>query len=627
MSLDVSRINLRGTDESLTLAYDVRPAGRGGAADVSEPALPGQAAVLGEHLRRLFECAEHHDVPGSTLQGDFRITQKYKRTDTFIYDFQYRRVAVNPATLQVSANLIPQLSQPVRVGGPGITWFHDKRQPSPLDATKGWYTSVQEFLRVVEVRFAGELQPDGRHQLHLLLLGTKHMYTFARNTRVGFETPFGANPNVGSPSCVTNTRALQALRFRTCSKPTPAAIAVPLPERLYAGGATSHRGFGINDAGPRDLQTGFPVGGNAVFVNTLELRLPPPVLPIVGDSVNFVIFHDMGNVFAHVGDMFPSFGRFHQPDQETCCQGFERTRDLQLQLLLPCHRSGRAVQDAGRSDPRRLQLQPQSAGVSGHLRLQRQSSVRGQAGHFNFFFSIGQASDHETASHVFRPASRRPPSVRHGYAGHGLRFGAFRLRAEPGRGLSIRATAAHGCRPPADGSRRRGRERRPDLESDVDAEERFAAFKPLRPDATESRDKLIERLIDRDLILQQMKLQPQRRSRTRRLTRSWRRLKKDIPQCAAYHCETDAGWEKFCADQGFTVEEVRERWRIRMEVLRSSRSGSGWASGSRRRDRRVLQEEAAAAYEKDNVPPPAEANDLRPHPGDSAAAAGDGAAG
>ena len=45
-------------------------------------------------------------------------------------------------------------------------------------------------------------------------------------------------------------------------------------------------------------------------------------------------------------------------------------------------------------------------------------------------------------------------------------------------------------------------------------------------------------------------------------------LRKSIPKCAAYHCETDAGWEKFVADQGFTLEEVRERWRQRMEVLR-----------------------------------------------------------
>ena len=38
------------------------------------------------------------------------------------------------------------------------------------------------------------------------------------------------------------------------------AAEVPLPERFFAGGATSHRGFNENQAGPRDLLTGFPLG-------------------------------------------------------------------------------------------------------------------------------------------------------------------------------------------------------------------------------------------------------------------------------------------------------------------------------------------------------------------------------
>ncbi len=93
---------------------------------------------------------------------------------------------------------------------------------------------------------------------------------------------------------------------------------IPLPERLYAGGAQSHRGFAINQAGPRDEQTGFPIGGAGVFVNTLELRLPNPTLPYVGNSLGFVLFHDMGNVFNSVSDIGPSFLRFHQPDMATC---------------------------------------------------------------------------------------------------------------------------------------------------------------------------------------------------------------------------------------------------------------------------------------------------------------------
>ena len=114
-----------------------------------------------------------------------------------IYNFEFRRVAVNPATLQVSANLIPQLSQPVRVGGPGITWFHDTREPSPLDAARGSYTSVQEFF--ASSKFGSEAnfnRTDVTNSTYYAF--GKHKYVLARNTRLGFETTFGANPNVSS---------------------------------------------------------------------------------------------------------------------------------------------------------------------------------------------------------------------------------------------------------------------------------------------------------------------------------------------------------------------------------------------------------------------------------------------
>lgn len=147
------------------------------------------------------------------------------------------------------------------------------------------------------------------------------------------------------------------------------------------------------------------------------------------------------------------------------------------------------------------------------------------------------------------------------------------------------------------------------LESDVDAEERFAGFTPLRPDAAESRDKLIERLIDRDLILQQIKLQPQGSITDAQVDAELATLKKNIPQCASYHCETAAGWEKFCADHGFSVDEVRERWRTRMRVL-------NFIEQHFRMGIRITQAEIDAyyknkllpAYQKDHVPAPAEAS-------------------
>ena len=104
------------------------------------------------------------------------------------------------------------------------------------------------------------------------------------------------------------------------------------------------------------------------------------------------------------------------------------------------------------------------------------------------------------------------------------------------------------------------------LESDVDAERRFAAFQPFsEPQPT--RERLMDRLIDRTLILQQMALQPQTPIADEDVDAQLARLRKTIPKCAAYHCETDAGWKRFVEEQGFTVAEVLERWRRRMEVL------------------------------------------------------------
>ncbi len=146
------------------------------------------------------------------------------------------------------------------------------------------------------------------------------------------------------------------------------------------------------------------------------------------------------------------------------------------------------------------------------------------------------------------------------------------------------------------------------LESDVDAEERFAALQAFSEPKPFSRDQLIERLIDRDLILQQMNLQTEPPIADAQVDAQLATLRKTIPACAAYHCETDAGWEKFVADHGFTVEEVRKRWRVRMEVLR-------FIEERFRMGIRIDQTEIDAyykntmlpVYEKDKAPPPAEA--------------------
>lgn len=107
------------------------------------------------------------------------------------------------------------------------------------------------------------------------------------------------------------------------------------------------------------------------------------------------------------------------------------------------------------------------------------------------------------------------------------------------------------------------------LESDVDEEQRFEEIQPYRTvDSNHSREFTVRRLIDRMLILQQAEIEPETAVPDKELDAQLAALRKDIPACKQYHCETDAGWQKYVNDHGFTVEEFRVRWRERMELLK-----------------------------------------------------------
>ena len=68
---------------------------------------------------------------------------------------------------------------------------------------------------------------------------------------------------------------------------------VPLPQRFFAGGSTTLRGFGRNRAGPTDA-SGNPLGGEVLLIGNLELRFP------IRSNLGAVLFVDVGNVFADI---------------------------------------------------------------------------------------------------------------------------------------------------------------------------------------------------------------------------------------------------------------------------------------------------------------------------------------
>jgi parvulin-like peptidyl-prolyl isomerase len=134
------------------------------------------------------------------------------------------------------------------------------------------------------------------------------------------------------------------------------------------------------------------------------------------------------------------------------------------------------------------------------------------------------------------------------------------------------------------------------LESDVDEEQRFEEIQPYRnADGNHSRERTVRRLIDRALILQQAEIEPETAISDKELDAQLMTLRRDIPACKQYHCETDAGWKKYLGDHGFTVQNFREQWRQRMELLR-------FIEVRFRNGIRISDDEIKAYYEKTMLP-------------------------
>ncbi len=197
---------------------------------------------------------------GRRLEGAVQFSKRLSRANTLQTRFTYRRNTIH--NLAIAANDIPIYSQPVRVGVLSTTLIQDHRD-DPIDSHRGYYNSA-------DFGYASKAFASQSDYFRLL----------ARNStyhRVARDIVFARSTTLGA---LTNLRS-------------GGTAAIPLPERYFSGGASTHRGFPDNQAGPRDLTTGFPIGGSALLVNNLELRVP-----VYGENLGAVLFHDAGNVYS-----------------------------------------------------------------------------------------------------------------------------------------------------------------------------------------------------------------------------------------------------------------------------------------------------------------------------------------
>jgi len=359
VSFEATRLNFRGLDHTVAFKSALSTLQKRALVNYTAPRVwrPDLDLLFDVLFDRSFDILT---FGSRRLEGSLALKQRLSKSDTVFYRYAYRRVNVDADTLKVSVQQFPLLSRPARVGMLGASFVRDRRD-DPAESHRGMFLTFDGGISARQVgseaSFARAiLQFTSYHRVH-------RTWVLARNTQFGMAEPFGT------------PRAVQLLQPNG-QETTVFTRDLPLPERFFSGGSSSHRGFGVNQAGPRDLATGFPIGGDALLMNSVELRFP-----LIGPNIGGVVFHDMGNVFDRLRDLSFRVRQKNLTDFNYLVQA-----------------AGFGVRYRTPIGPVRLDFAysinpPSFYGLTGTVQQLLAGGGRrdlNSLGHFQFFFSIGQ---------------------------------------------------------------------------------------------------------------------------------------------------------------------------------------------------------------------------------------------
>ncbi len=280
ISLGVSRLNLFGAGRTLSLQTRFSTIEQRLLLSYTAPQFTGNENLT-LTISGLFDNSRDiRTFAARRYEGSVQLAQRLSRANSVQYRYTYRNVKLTD--LVVAPELIPLFSQPDHTGLVSATFIQDRRD-DPINSHRGTYNTVDVGISLKEF---GSLSDFTR-----LLMRNSTYYPIGKDIVLARTLQFGWIQRLSGPD-------------------------IPLAERFFSGGATTNRAFPDNQAGPRDLDTGFPLGGNALLMNSTELRFP-----LFGNSVGGVLFHDMGNVYDDVQDVSFRFRQRNIQDFDYMVQG------------------------------------------------------------------------------------------------------------------------------------------------------------------------------------------------------------------------------------------------------------------------------------------------------------------
>jgi outer membrane protein insertion porin family len=203
---------------------------------------------------------KEHRVSFDTFRNNalFQVLKRFRQIDNYFFRYSFETVDLSDVRVNPQATGQENLGT-LKLSSLSLAWLRDTRD-DPFDATTGYFNTANFSVTSKAIGSqANFISFFGQTQVHRKV---GENVVVASSLRLGLSKPWGSTP------------------------------VVPISERFFAGGSTSLRGFDLDQAGPLDDRTNKPLGGEALIIANLELRIP------VRNGLTFAPFYDTGNVFA-----------------------------------------------------------------------------------------------------------------------------------------------------------------------------------------------------------------------------------------------------------------------------------------------------------------------------------------
>jgi outer membrane protein insertion porin family len=199
-----------------------------------------------------------------------QVLKRFSPQANLVFSSSYQAANIGDIGVNPHAQTLPSEQGPCKICQItrfGVSYIQDRRN-DPLNPSSGSFstTTFQVANRAIgsELSFTSFFNQSSFYS-------PAPNGVFATSFRFGWNHPYGLT-NQFAPG---QTQKL------------------PPTERYYAGGSTTLRGFGLDEANPS--------GGNVMTIGNFEYRVPLRVFPISG--VGGALFYDTGNVFASIPDI------------------------------------------------------------------------------------------------------------------------------------------------------------------------------------------------------------------------------------------------------------------------------------------------------------------------------------